>query len=166
MEQKPPGSSDKQELLSAFDQVVTREQEKEGDAASPPPVPPRSARGWVVVTGAMAYLFLAYIWVGKPGWLFAPDIPPASVNAEEALRLELYLHASALNDHLADNGRLPATLEEVSTPEASIHYQRLGDSTWVLSGTEGAVVLTLRSADPLEQFLGTTLLDLRAPGAR
>lgn len=164
MEDQPPGTSDKQELLSAFDQVVTREQERETDTTPRPPR--RPMRGGIVVAGALSYLFLAYIWIGRPGWLFAPDAPAAPVNAEAALRVELYLHASALNDHLVATGRLPSTLEEVSTPESAIQYQRVGDSTWVLSGTEGTATLTLRSTDPLEQFLGTSLVELTSPGAR
>jgi len=164
MEHHAPGESDKQELLSAYDQVVTREQERRTEDGPRPPA--RPMRGGMVVAGAISYLFLAYMWIGKPGWLFAPDVPPAPVNSEAALRVELYLHASALNDHLATNGRLPSTLDEVSTPESAVQYQRLGDSTWVLSGTEGSAALTLRSTDPLAQFLGTSLLELTSPGGR
>lgn len=164
MEERPLRSADKQELLSAFDEVVVREQERAGE--SPPSIPRRpSGRGGVVVAGALSYLFLAYIWIGQPSWLFSPDAPPSPVNFEAALRMELYLHASALNDHLLTDGKLPSTLEEVSTPEASIQYQRVGDSTWILHGTEGPVSLTLRSTDPLEQFLGMSLLELTPPGA-
>jgi len=164
MEHHAPGESDKQELLSAYDQVVTREEERRTEDGHRPPA--RPMRGGIVVAGAVSYLFLAYLWIGKPGWLFAPDTPAVPVNSEAALRVELYLHASALNDHLATNGQLPSTLEVVSTPESSIQYQRLGDSAWVLSGTEGSATLTLRSTDPLELFLGTSLVDLTRPGAR
>ncbi len=158
MDHPPPGTSDKQELLSAFDQVVTREQER--DTAAPPPPPRRPVRGGLVVAGALSYLFLAYMWIGKPDWLFAPDAPPHPLNVEAALRMELYLHGAALHDHLAATGRLPFTLDEVSTPESVVEYQRMGDSTWVLRGTEGSVSLTLRSTDPLEPFLGNSLLEL------
>ncbi len=163
MAHNPPGSTDKRELLSAFDQVVTREQERGSEA--PPPPPSRPVRGGIVVAGAISYLFLAYIWIGQPAWLFAPDAAPGPINVEAALRMELYLHGSALNDHLATNGQLPSTLEEVSTPESAVEYQRMGDSTWILQGTEGPVSLTLRSTDPLEQFLGTSLIELTPPGA-
>lgn len=164
MDHPPPGSSDKQELLSAFDQVVTREQERK--TATPLSPPRRPMQGGLVVAGALSYLFLAYMWIGKPDWLFAPDAAPPPLNVEAALRMELYLHGSALNDHLATTGQLPSTLEEVSTPESAVEYQRMGDSAWVLRGSEGAVSLTLHSTDPLERFLGTSVLDLTPPGAR
>lgn len=164
MDSQPPGTSDKQELLSAFDQVVTREKDRKVDGSPPPPV--RPLRGGLVVAGALSYLFLAYMWIGRPAWLFAPDSVSGPVNVEAALRMELFLHGSALNDHMATTGQFPSTLEEVSTPESVIQYQRVGDSAWILSATEGPVSLTLRSTDPLESFAGDGLLDLTPRGSQ
>ncbi len=164
-ESSDPTQRSKEELLKAYNEVVDSAKQKNGEpkedlvTASPPK---KLRRGFAVV-GALAYIGLIYMWVGKPVWLFGSDAEPVVVNREAALRTEMFLQASAIEDYRVLNGSLPMAVEDATEPDSLITYTRLDGMSWVLTGTLGTTKLTLRSGAVLEAFLGTSLEQLGPP---
>ena len=152
----------KDELLAAYDRLVESERTK---AATPPPsYSPRRTGPWQWVVLAAMWGFLAYIWVGRPGWLFQPALGGPAVDAEASLRFAMYLERQRVTEYHANHGRLPLTLEEAGDMEEGIGYERVSDSTFILRGQDGTFRVEYQSLDPIGTLLGDTFKRLGIPG--
>ncbi len=151
-----PRASGKNELLSAFDQVVDREKKKAGGVGLPPRV--RRTSVAVIGLGVVAWGWLGYAWLSKPAWLFSPDQGGSrSVAEQEAtLRFGMYLEAERVRDYFDANRRLPESLNDAGDVEEGMEYEIKGDSEFVITGTAGTTTLRLASGDNVQSFLEST----------
>lgn len=113
----------------------------------------------VGLTGAVL-LFL------RPDWLAGPEgIPrePPEI-AAASLRLALLRERSRVVSFERSHAHLPATLGEAGSDRSDLGYQSLGPDAFRLWGSAGDSLITLRSSDSSETFLGTSLRLLKNRG--
>lgn len=151
-----PESSDKRELIEAFDQVVNRERERAVERVSLPVR--RRTHIVVVVLCLLSWGALAYTWIGKPAWLFPAD-PAAGrslAERESERRFALYLSRERILEYWTLNRRLPATLAEAGDVEPEVEYMISGDSTFVVTVMVGDSLLTLNESQSADELLKPT----------
>jgi hypothetical protein len=152
-----PPTPEKQALLEAFDQVIKADAEKrEKDV---PARPPRRRLLHPLVWGCLFALALVglYLVVSRPAWLFERHAPVESVAIQEAsLRLAMSMQFQRIERFRRDSGRLPTTIEEAGPPIAGIRYQARHPDGFTLTGTNGALTLTLTSGQSLRAFVGNS----------
>lgn len=124
-------------------------------------------RGWhaglllIGLTGAVLLLL-------RPDWLAGPRAIPSEPPAIAAasLRLSLLRERQRVVSFERAHAHLPATLGEAGSDRADLGYQSLGPDAFRLWGSAGDSLITLRSSDSSETFLGASLRLLRHRGRR
>jgi hypothetical protein len=167
--QPSPGAPtpEKQALLEAFDQVIKADAEQRGK-----PADLRRQRKWVLHPVAMLALLVLFGTVGylgavRPAWLFERGMPPENAALQDAsLRLGMAMQYQRIDRYRQANGRLPQSLDEVGAPMQGITYERVGADQFVLRGRNGTVSLTLRSTDPVREFVANSYTVIQRRGQR
>lgn len=167
--QPAPGAPtpEKQALIDAFDQVIKADAEQRGKTADR-----RRGEKWVLHPVAVLALFVlvatvAYIGIARPPWLFERGMPPENAALQDAsLRLGMAMQYQRVDRYRQANGRLPQSLDEVGAPMQGISYERVGADQFVLRGRNGAVSLTLRSTDPVREFVANSYTVIQRRGQR
>ena len=107
----------------------------------------------------------AWIWIGRPAWLFddTPERAESAEVSEARLRFALYLERNRVDQFRRRTGRLPATLEEAGSVEEGITYLPRGRDSFAVEGSRGGTTLLLTSAMDSDSFLGgsRTLIPVR-----
>ncbi len=152
-ESADPTPTDKQQLLEAFEGVVSREREKAVERRSLPVA--RRTHVVVLVACILSWGALAYIWLARPEWLF-PGNPAAGLapaEREARLRFAIYLERERVLDFRASHHRLPSSLAEAGDVEAGVEYAVSGDSTFVVSAVVRDSLLTLNESQAADDLL-------------
>ncbi|HEU5219850.1 MAG TPA: hypothetical protein VFU23_14415 [Gemmatimonadales bacterium] len=151
-----PGSPGKDDLLEAFDGVVNRERER---AVASRSLPLARRTHWVaIVLCVVAWGALAYIWIGRPAWLFGgdPAASPSRAEKETRIRFGLYLERERVLDYRASHHRLPGSLEEAGDVETGVDYAVTSDSTFVVSAMLRDSLITLNESQSADELLKPT----------
>jgi hypothetical protein len=153
-------SPEKKALLEAFDTVL-KSQAEEREAQVRAAEAQRRAASRVrpiFGVGAVMGLFLAsYLWVEKPEWLFPPPPAPESTAIKEAsVRIGMANAAQHVERFRQRVGRLPNSLAETGAQVEGISYQRTGEDSWRIEGSNGVIQVSLGSSEPLSRFLGNS----------
>ena len=99
----------------------------------------------------------AYIGLARPAWIFERGAPAEPVSMQEAsLRLGMAMQFQRIERYRAQSGRLPTTMEEAGPVMPGIRYQARHPDGFTLTGTNGAVTLTLQSTESLTAFVGNS----------
>jgi hypothetical protein len=167
--QPSPGAPtpEKRALLDAFDQVIKADAEQRGK-----PVERGRQRKWLLHPVAMLALLVlfgttAYLGAVRPAWLFDRGMPPENAALQDAsLRLGMAMQYQRIDRYRQANGRLPQSLDDVGAPMQGITYERVGADQFVLRGRNGAVSLTLRSTDPVREFVANSYTVIQRRGQR
>jgi hypothetical protein len=153
----------RKDLANAL-QAVVDERSAASDAARPAAAPaPRGQRGLLIVGLAGAAL-LAWLWIAQPAAVFAPG-DPAFLSAEqrEAIaRFSLYLERARVEQYVAENGRMPATLADAGPVEAGVEFRSTG-ADFTLDVRDGAIRLQLTNRMDADSFLGNALAQIPRP---
>jgi hypothetical protein len=94
-------------------------------------------------------------------------MPPENAALQDAsLRLGMAMQFQRIDRYRQANGRLPQSLDEVGAPMQGITYERVGADQFVLRGRNGGVSLTLRSTDPVREFVANSYTVIQRRGQR
>lgn len=130
----------------------------------------RSGNFALITVLLLTWACIAWLWIARPAWLFAP---PARVQytpdqEEAALRFAIYLQRSRVEAHARRHGTLPESLAEVEPREDGVEMIRDSDG-YELIGQRGALQLRLHRRMDADSFLGNSLSrlqDARGPAGR
>lgn len=144
------GGSRYEALLEVLEQQQRQAKEDRARAERSRRSPERRIPIWLVVgLGLVA----AWLWLIPPPFLRVEEPPPRSGAQEEAaLRFAVYVQAQRIEEFRNRSGRLPESLEEVGPPMPGMHYVRLSDGLYQLTGTSDRSRLTYRSDLSLSDF--------------
>jgi hypothetical protein len=167
--QPSPGAPtpEKRALLDAFDQVIKADAEQRSRLPDR-----RRQRKWIlhpIAMLAMLVLFgtIGYLGAVRPPWLFERGMPPENAALQDAsLRLGMAMQFQRIDRYRKANGRLPQSLGDVGAPMQGITYERVGADQFVLRGRNGTVSLTLRSTDPVREFVANSYTVIQRRGQR
>lgn len=152
-------SPEKQALIEAYERVLLADAEKrEKDQAARPEGPPRRRLHPVVVLSLLVLIGVsAYVGVARPAWLFERGAPTEPVSMQEAsLRLAMAMQFQRIERFRAQSDRLPTTMEEAGPVMPGVRYQARHPDGFTLTGTNGAVTLTLQSTESVSAFVGNS----------
>jgi hypothetical protein len=151
---------EKKALLEAFDTVLKRQAEDrvaESRAAEARRLAAMRTRPVFWAGGVMGLFFAAYLWVERPEWLFPPPATPESTAIKEAsARIGVANAAQHVERFRQRVGRLPENLTEAGAHVEGVFYQRTGDDSWRIEGTNGSIRVSLGSSESLAKFLGNS----------
>lgn len=141
----------------AVDAVMRQQAAQALKAAKPAPV--RRDFGPYLLMALAA--LCAYAWLGDPPFLRVQQAPePTPAQREAGLRFSLYVQSQRIEHFRSTHGRLPETLAESGADLDGVEYTVLDGGHYRLAaGIEPARVV-LRSSDPPDAFLGTSLSTL------
>ncbi len=129
----------------------------------------RTSTGTLITLLLITWAAIAWLWIARPGWLFAPPAraPYTAEQEEAALRFSLYLQRSRIEAHAREHGRLPESLAELELREEGVDMLR-DSNGYQLVGRRGALELRLDRRMNVDSFLGNSVQVLRdaASGAR
>jgi hypothetical protein len=160
----PPSS--RQALADAFQAAVRAESERKAAEALERARGPR--RPWAAIASLVVLVGVGlWLAVDRPKWLFPPPVPESAKTQDAGLRLTMYAAAVRIKSYQVQYQELPGSLKQVEgVSTRDLQYERVGDGGWVLRGRRGAITLTLRSDEPIEAFLGTSLSAFTVRGGR
>lgn len=104
----------------------------------------------LLVTGT----FFFYLLFFSPAWI-APTAaePIAAAHVEEGLRFHMSVVARHVEAFRNEEGRLPASLEEVGgLAKEGVRYRRVDEQTFEIRALSGSTNLSYVSTQPLEEF--------------
>lgn len=94
-----------------------------------------------------------WLWLVPPAVLQVDAAPTQPIEEEEAaLRFVMNAQALRIEEFRRRNGRYPTTLDEAGPPLPGLHYTRLQDGLYQLTGLTERLTLTYRSDLPLDDF--------------
>ena len=107
-----------------------------------------------IIVGA-AWVGIAYIWVGTPGWLTVEPPPVPTVTDESnALRFNLYLQSQRVEAYRTERGRLPYVLDEAGPRLRGMEYRRRDSREYQITGRTDRVELEYYSLQSPLVFVG------------
>ena len=131
----------------------------ERDEAAQRKAPPKQQPKWMLPLALNLGLLAVYFLVAQPSWTQVNPIQPPPVDElVESTRHSLYYNGILRVDaFLADNGRLPASLDEAGAGHlaAAVQYEVRPDSTYILIVMVGETEVVFDSATMThEEFTG------------
>lgn len=162
------GAGAKQALFDAAVEVMRKQsEERAAERAAEEARRREQSRLSPIIVGGLAILLAmgVYVAVEQPSWLFPPERPAESREAQEAsLRIGMATTMQRIERFRLMQGRLPRTLAEAGSSPAGITYEMREGDRYTLRGTNGPVELTLNSGDSLPVFVGNSfrIIALRA----
>jgi len=150
---RSPGDS-KEALLQAAQAAMEDSRRKRGER---PAHRRRASRATMLVAAGTLFALSVYLLAARPVWFFTPPPPPEPPEIQEAsMRLTLVREAARIRQYRLANGQLPGSLEETGSPMQGLTYAPSGDGAFTLSGRARGQMLTLRSTDAVDAFLGNS----------
>jgi hypothetical protein len=122
------------------------------------PIRPSRAKLFMAIATCLPLLGLSvYSVSARPAfiWGTTPVVEPQRQEAE--LRVGMFLLAQRIEEFRVRIGHLPATLAELGEPAAGVEYARVSDSVFQLRALAGQRPVALRSDQPMQQFLGSSI---------
>lgn len=105
---------------------------------------------------AVAWVGMAYIWIGSPSWLkVAPPPQPTLKDEARALRVDMFLQSQKIEAYRKERGRLPYVLREAGPPFPDMHYHRTDNRFYELLGQSDRVRLEYDSKNSPLAFVGS-----------
>lgn len=147
------GSSEHAQILSE----VLEDQKKRQEArdAGTAPRPGHDTSFFVQVALLVSSVLFFYLLFFSPTWIAPDPAPEITVERTEAnIRWYLYTLIPKVDDFREENGRLPEDLEEIPDARPGTVYARTGPGSYQLSFADGPVMVTYRSTEPPDDFLG------------
>lgn len=147
-----PAPAGKQQLVEAYDKLVEHEAAKPKEPLSfERPVPAWRKYG-VPALGIAAFVATAYLWIGRPKWLYLdvdPPVPPANA---EAARRALIAGSIIMQSYRATKGRYPDNFKDagVTLPWMSIVPGGDGGFTLMTDAGSGRLMLQSTPAAPFK----------------
>lgn len=167
----PPGPVDSRFRISQADErarvlaAVLRDQAERAEAARRTQLrrgERHRRRRWALVG---TWVAVAYVWLGNPAWIQVEPVPEATIQAEsEALRVRVFLQTQQIEAYRLERGRLPWVLQEAGPPFPGMVYHRTDNRSYALEARSSRIRLDYESRDPMEEFLGSSILRIRPPG--
>lgn len=148
------------ELVTEFE-VLRAEDERN----APKPLPP-AAKGLTKLAIATVLVFLcAVVWIVAWAQLRPPRVDPNRCREQRLAELRLRIAAQArLVDKFARvHGDLPATLALAGDPLLGIGYVKRPDDEYELVARDGTTILTYRSTERIETFVGDAVSVVSQP---
>ena len=114
----------------------------------------------LVLVAALAAI--GWIWTARPAVIFGPGThPPRTADARVArLRFALYLQHARVRQHVATQGRVPASLAEAGPVEEGVTLEAAGGE-WAVRGVVDGTTLVLTDRMDADSFLGNAVQVLR-----
>jgi len=145
------GGSDRYEALL---DVMEQEAEKVRQEGAFGAATPGEGKIRLFVLGFLVVSFGLLTWKGED-WLGPEPIPaPTAMEAEQSLRVGMYLQAQRIKAYRLRTGSYPERLDEAGEPLPGVNYRLMPDGVYELVGQNDGVTLTYRSDRPLGEFLG------------
>jgi hypothetical protein len=149
---KWPGSSEYEDALAD----ILKDQARRTELRDAPAQGSARPRLHPAVPPVLA-LVSFWLWVFPPAVL-DPAVPPIPPVAQEAgLRLEMAIQVNNIRQYVAENGRLPNDLAEVTDGNVALRYVPLGGNLFRLSGQAGDVTVDFNSNEPVEELIGDAI---------
>lgn len=148
------------ELVTEFE-VLRAEDEKN----APKPLPP-AAKGLTKLAIATVLVILcAIVWLVAWSQMRPPTVDPNRCREQRLAELRLRIAAqSRLIDKFArSHGELPATLAVAGDPLLGIGYVKRPDDEYELVARDGSTILTYRSTERIESFVGDAVSVVSQP---
>lgn len=152
-------SPEKQALIEAFENVLVADAEKrEKEQSARPTAPPRRRMHPIAVLSLLVLVVVgAYVGIARPAWIFERGAPAEPASMQEAsLRLAMAMQFQRIERFRTQSGRLPTTIDEAGPVMPGVRYQARHPDGFTLTGTNGAVTLTLQSTESLSAFVGNS----------
>ena len=131
-----------QEAAEAVAAVLKHAAER--DQAAKQKAPPKQQPKWMLPLGLNLGVLATYLLIAPPEWRdwveVNPINPPPDAEVVDNLRTGMWMTSTKIESYLAQQGRLPASLEEAGVnPDqaAEIDYTLRGDSAYVLIAIVG-----------------------------
>jgi len=125
------------------------------------PMPRRKSQAKVILMTLLLIpvaAFAAYVWFGRPEFIWGPGVKPLPVAQSEAgLRWSMYLLGHRVEAYYRAHGEYPSSLAEVGDSVAGVSYVAL-DSVFELRAMENGKPIILRSDRDVDEFLGPSTL--------
>lgn len=150
------------DLDAALREVVHAETQRTNDRAYAPASRPSGSRSALLLTLGLG--LLAWIWIGRPAWLFGPGLRPlTAAEADASARYAIYLQRARVEKYLATRGALPLDLAELG-PEVGVpvRLRATGGLGYELGATVDDHALRYDSRMNADSFLGGSVDLLRA----
>jgi hypothetical protein len=115
-----------------------------------------------VVTLAIGWALLAWLWLARPAWVFGPDGPPplTEMQRDAAMRVSLWLERGQIEEYVGQHGRLPGNLEDAGPVEEEVSWIRQ-DGGFLLRMTLDGDTMVLSDRMDADSFLGNAIDILR-----
>lgn len=137
----------------------------EDERNAPKPLPPASRNLAKLAIAAVLVVLCAVTWVIAWDRLQPPIVDPLRCREQRLAELRLRLAAQArLVDKFArTHGDLPATLAVAGDPLLGIGYVKRPDDEYELVARDGSTILTYRSSERIEEFVGDAVSVVSQP---
>lgn len=143
-----------QEAADAVAAVLRHAAERE-EIAQQKPTPKKQPK-WMLPVGIQLAVLAVYLLISPPGWVVVHPIEaPDPAVSEQSLRLAMYMQSQRIEAYRLNNGRLPASLDEIgASVSPGVEYQLQGTNEYRLVGTNGPAALIYDSTESPAEFLG------------
>lgn len=161
----PPHGDSKRALLEAREVAVRDGTDRQSHSKDDGTYPRKSRLLPLLFFVTVA--FGGYVLVTKPAWLITPPPPPEPAPIVDAsLRVAMWQQALYVERYRTNEGRLPEDLAQAGAPQMDgIFYHRIGEGSYLISGSNGDIDLVLRSEDSFDDFVGESLEIISNRGA-
>jgi hypothetical protein len=128
-----PAPAGKEELLAAYDRLVEHEATK---PRTPVVATPATWKRYLVPTvGAVSAVAAAYLWIGKPEWLYPTFEPlPPPVTATQA-QLQLVAASILVEQYQQETGHLPTSFADLGLEAPSLSITSDAGGYRIIGGT-------------------------------
>jgi hypothetical protein len=159
------GPDDIKKALAEARELAVRD-EAERLAKSREDVPKAKEARLLPFAFIIAVAFGLYALAAQPTWLVTPPPPPESPRIVEAsLRVAMWQQALHIERYRDEEGRLPVDLGQARAPTMDgVSYHQVGENSYLITGSNGATDLVLRSEESFQDFLGESIKTLANRG--
>jgi hypothetical protein len=139
-------------LAEAVREVVLQTQ-----GTAPRPALKASNRRGGLLALALGWVFLAWIWIARPAWIFGARPPQlTAAQAEHEARFALFLTRERMEAFRAESGQLPTSLAELPHRETGVRLLP-GEGSYDLAIEVNGRTLIMHSTMNADSFLGNPL---------
>ena len=143
-----------QEAADALSAVMSHAAER--DDAQHKKAPQKTQSKLALPLGINLGVFALYMLIAPPAWVVVNPIeaPPVEEQADH-MRLAMYMQAMRVNVYRAQNGELPAALEDAGSPVPGVEYSVIGANRYELIATIGTEVVRYDSSESANEWVGS-----------
>ena len=148
------------DLVGEFE-VLRAEDEKN----APKPLPPASKGLTKLAIAAVLVLLCIIVWIVAWAQMRPPAVNPMRCREQRLaeLRLRIAAQARLIDKFARTHGDLPATLAVAGDPILGLGYVKRPDDEYELVARDGSTILTYRSTERIEEFVGDAVSVVSQP---